>query len=159
MSTTAVREHQSALEAALLDVRATLAALLSAADAQYAAVVERDRVRIEDVTRQQEVLSARLERAERRRVEVLDGAPLQRATADLPAPSAQRVSSLTREIASSVRSLQQRHAQTATLLERSIDLAGETVGFLQRLVVAQAPVYSPRGAVAARGSLLVDGRA
>ena len=159
MSTSADREHQSALEAALLDVQNTLAALLSAADAQYAAVVERDRARLEDVTRQQEVLSARLERAERRRLEVLDGAPLQRVAADLPAPSAQRISNLTQAIATSVRSLQEQHAQTSTLLERSIDLANETVGFLQRLVVAQAPVYSPRGPVAARRSLLVDGRA
>src|SRR5215210_4858562 len=156
---TSAGEPQSRLEAALLDVHTTLAALLSAADAQYAAVVERDRARLEDVTRQQEVLSARLERAERRRLEVLDGAPLQRVAADLPAASGQRISTLTREIAASVRSLQQQHERTASLLERSIDLATETVGFLQRLVVAQAPVYSPRGPVTARRSLLVDGRA
>src|ERR687886_20819 len=102
MSTSADREHQSALEAALLDVRNTLAALLSAADAQHAAVVERDRARLEQVTRQQEVLSARLERAERRRLEVLDGAPLQRVAADLPDPSGQRISHLTQAIATSV---------------------------------------------------------
>src|SRR3977135_1658916 len=76
MTNPAVREHQSPLEAALLDVHATLAALLIASDEQYAALVARDHARLDSVTRQQERLSSRLERAEAKRLEVLGGTPL-----------------------------------------------------------------------------------
>src|SRR3977135_2451877 len=86
------RDPQLPLEAALLDVHATLADLLAAADEQYAAVAARDAKRLESVTWQQERLSVRLERAERRRIELLGGAPLQVAVASLPAPDAVRVS-------------------------------------------------------------------
>src|SRR5437016_7603532 len=51
-------------------------ALPISADEQHAAVVERDRDRLESVTRQQEHLSARLARAEAKRLEVLNGVPL-----------------------------------------------------------------------------------
>ena len=74
MMTPVVREDQSPLEAALLDVDATLAELLAAADEQHAAVVAGDRQRLERVTGLQERLSSRLERAERRRLEHLGGA-------------------------------------------------------------------------------------
>ena len=68
MTTPAVREHQSPLEVVLLDVHATLADLLVAADEQHAAVVDHDRDRLENVTRQQEQLSVRLARAEAKRL-------------------------------------------------------------------------------------------
>ncbi len=114
MTNPAVREHQSPLEAALLDVYATLAALLVASDEQYAALVARDHARLESVTRQQERLSSRLERAE---------------------------------------------AKRANLLDQSIDLVGNTLNFLQRLVTVQSPAYGARGLAQSRQSLLVDGRA
>src|ERR1700704_3546827 len=114
MTTPAVREHQSRLEAALLDVHATLADLLVAADEQHAAVVERDRERLESVTRQQERLSARLVRAEAKRLEVLGGVPLAEAVTALPEGQA-----LSASISVKVRQLKQRQAQTASLLEHS----------------------------------------
>ena len=67
MTSPAVREHQSPLEEALVNVHTALAELLVAADEQHAAVVAHDRDRLEGVTRQQERLSARLARAESRR--------------------------------------------------------------------------------------------
>src|ERR687886_723289 len=123
MTAPAVPDQQSPLESALLDVHATLADLLVAADEQYAAVVARDHARLESVTRQQERLSARLARAD------------------------------------SVRELKQRQARTAGLLEQSIDLAAQTLTFLQRLLTGQPAVYGARGLAPGRQSLLVDGRA
>src|ERR1700739_4165368 len=90
---------QSPLEAALSDVHATLAELLQAADEQHAAVVARDRNRIESVTRQQERLSARLARAEARRIELLGGNSLSDVIARLEEPRATRVKVLRDEIA------------------------------------------------------------
>src|SRR6476661_934951 len=94
-----VRDPQSPLEAVLLDVDATLADLLVAADEQHAAVVAGDRERLEAVTRVQEALSSRLERAERKRLELLAGTSLSAALADLPADAAERLGSLSGSIA------------------------------------------------------------
>jgi flagellar biosynthesis/type III secretory pathway chaperone len=138
----------------LLDVHATLAELLVAADEQHAAVVEHDRDRLESVTRQQEHLSARLARAEAKRLEVLGGVPLLQAVSGLPDGQALSVS-----ISMKVRRLKERQAQTASLLEQSIDLAGQTLNFLQRLVTPPSPAYGARGLAAPRQSVLVDGRA
>jgi hypothetical protein len=65
MTPPAVHESQSSLEAALLDVDATLADLLIAADEQHAAVVAVDFERLESVTRLQKALvfAARTRRA------------------------------------------------------------------------------------------------
>ena len=71
----AERTHTS-LEQALLDVQTTLADLLAAADQQHQAVAAGDRERLESVTRRQERLSAQLQRAERQRLSLLDGRPL-----------------------------------------------------------------------------------
>src|SRR5205807_1408899 len=116
MTSPAVREHQSPLEAALLDVHATLAALLVLADEQYAALVARDHIRLESVTRQQERLSARLEHAEARRLEVLAGAPLASAMASLPADQSSRARSLSTAIAAAVTDLKGRQTHSASLL-------------------------------------------
>src|SRR5713226_8418916 len=105
MTPAAAREHQSPLEAALLDVHATLAALLVASDEQYAAVVARDHARLENVTRQQERLSSRLEQAESRRLEALGGMPLLSAIALLAADQAARTKSLSDSIAVAVNQL------------------------------------------------------
>jgi FlgN protein len=154
MTTPAVRAHQSPLEAALLDVHATLADLLVAADEQHAAVVDHDRDRLESVTRQQEHLSARLARAEAKRLEVLGGVPLVEAISALPTGEA-----LSLSIAARVQLLKERQAQTASLLEHSIDLASQTLNFLQRLVTPPSASYGARGIAAPRQSVLVDGRA
>jgi flagellar biosynthesis/type III secretory pathway chaperone len=154
MTTPAVREHQSPLEAALLDVHATLADLLVAADEQHAAVVEHDRDRLETVTRQQEHLSARLARAEAKRLEVLGGVPLAEAVTALPEGQA-----LSASISTKVRQLKERQAQTADLLEQSIDLASQTLTFLQRLVTPPSASYGARGVAAPQQSVLVDSRA
>jgi len=154
MTTPAVREHQSPLEVVLLDVHATLADLLVAADEQHAAVVDHDRDRLENVTRQQERLSVRLARAEAKRLEVLNGVPLLEAVTALPTGRALSVS-----ISTKVLQLKERQAQTASLLEQSIDLASQTLNFLQRLVTPPSAAYGARGIAASRQSVLVDSRA
>jgi len=156
MNAPAVRDHQSPLEAALVDVHAALTELLAAADAQYEAVVERDRQRLEDVTRQQERLASRLERAERKRQEVLAARSLEVALV----AEAAHVAGLAQNIATAVRELQARHTRTAALIQKSIEVNGQTIQFLQRLVgAATTPAYGSRGAQAARQSVLVDSRA
>jgi len=154
----AARTHTS-LEQALLDVQTTLADLLTAADEQHHAVAAGDRERLESVTRRQERLSAQLQRAERQRLSLLDGRDLDEAVSGLPSAEAARVSTLVEAIAQSVRALRARQAQTAALLERSIELAGQTITFLQRLMTAQDPRYTAHGLATASHSLLVDSRA
>jgi flagellar biosynthesis/type III secretory pathway chaperone len=159
MMTPAVREDQSPLEAILLDVNATLADLLMAADEQHAAVVADDRARLEIVTRLQERLSSKLKRSERKRLDLLAGQSLADALADLPADQAAPLNALSQSIAQAVRDLQPRHDRNATLLERSAELAGQTVTFLQHLMTTVSPSYSVRGRRAPQQSLLVDSRA
>jgi flagellar biosynthesis/type III secretory pathway chaperone len=156
----AAREY-TPLEEVLLDVHATLADLLAAADEQHQAVAAGDRERLESVTRRQERLAARLQRAEVQRLSLLNGRPLDAAVSELPAADNARVSELLDSISQSVERLRERQAANATLLERSMDLAGQTVQFLQRLLVghAQNPAYTTRGLVTPHHSLLVDGRA
>jgi len=154
MDAPAMRDHQSPLEAALADVHATLTELLTAADEQYAAVVERDRERLESVTRQQERLSVRLERAERKRAAALADQPFAAALATQPG-----LATLAQAIASSVRDLQAKHAHTQGLIEQAAELNGQTILFLQRLVGATSPAYGARGTSAPRQSVLLDSRA
>jgi flagellar biosynthesis/type III secretory pathway chaperone len=160
MTTPAVLEAQSPLEAALLDVDAILADLLVAADEQHAAVVAGDRERLESATRRQEALSARLERAEGKRLSLLSGQSLQEAFAAMPAAQAEHLGSLSRSIADAVRELQPRHARNGTLLERSAELAGQTVLFLQRVASPPSPSYGAHGGRRPpQQSMLVDRRA
>jgi flagellar biosynthesis/type III secretory pathway chaperone len=159
MTPPAVREHQSPLEAALLDVHATLAALLVASDEQYAALAAHDAARLESVTRQQERLSSQLARAEAKRLGVLEGMPLASALASLPADQSARARSLSDAIAVTVTQLKGRQTHNASLLEQSIEVVGHTLNFLQRLVTVQSPAYGVRGVPQARQSLLVDSRA
>jgi flagellar biosynthesis/type III secretory pathway chaperone len=154
----AERAH-TPLEEALLDVQTTLADLLAAADDQHQAVAAGDRERLESVTRRQERLSARLQRAERQRLSLLNGRPLDEAVSGLPATDAARMSCLLDSIGQSVQRLRARQAATAALLERSIEIAGQTIHFLQRLVTTQAQPYTAHGLASAPHSLLVDRRA
>src|SRR5579859_5603778 len=110
MTSPAAREHQSPIEAALLDVHTTLADLLVASDEQHAAVVARDHAWLENVTRQQERLSSRLEHAEQRRIEALHGTSLVSAIALLPADQAVRTQALSDSIGVEVRQLKERQA-------------------------------------------------
>lgn len=153
MTALAIRETQS-LEAALREVHATLAELLVAADEQYAAVAERDRDRIETVTRKQEQLSARLVRAEQQRLTILGDRSLSEVAADHA-----DVDELRSVIATSVAELKRRQSQTTRLLTRTIDLTRQTLDFIQRVVTVASPVYGSRGVGMAPQSLLVDSRA
>lgn len=155
MNAPAAITTQSPLEAALVDVHDTLAALLVAADGQHAAVVARDRRRIEGVTHQQERLSIKLERAERTRLELLGERTIAAALVD----EAPHVATLASAIADSVRTLQSKHQQTASLIQQSVTLNEHTIQFLKRLVGAMAPAYGARGANAIRHSVLLDSRA
>src|SRR4029453_6069552 len=143
MNASAIRDAQSTLELALIDVHATLTDLLAAADEQYQAIVARDHARLESVTRLQERLSTRLERAERLRNEALAGRPLKVAIVDLPREDALRSAKLVRGIGLAVKGLQSRNTQTASLLESSLELGPQTIQFLQRLAGAGVaePVY------------------
>jgi flagellar biosynthesis/type III secretory pathway chaperone len=156
----ATSEH-SPLEQVLLDVHATLADLLDAADEQHQAVVVGDRQRLETVTRRQERLAARLQRAEAQRLTLLTGRSLDQAGSELPATEAARVESLVDAISDSVTRLRERQASNASLLERSMELSGQTVQFLQRLLGGQQanPAYTTRGLLSPRQSLLLDSRA
>lgn len=149
--------NQSPLEVALHDVQATLVQLLVVADEQYAAVAANDRERLESVTRQQERLSAQLARAEAHRIQLLGTS--ESWTADLPSDAANRVLTLKAKIAEAVVELKARQAPTASLLRQQIDLASQTINFLRRLVTQPNPTYSQQGMLAARHSVLVDGRA
>ena len=62
-------------------------------------------------------------------------------------------------IAMAVKQLKDRQNHAANLLEQSIELVGNTLNFLQRLVTVQSPAYGVRGVAQSRQSLLVDGRA
>jgi flagellar biosynthesis/type III secretory pathway chaperone len=159
MTTPPVLEAQSPLEAALLEADAILADLLVAADEQHAAVVAGDRERLESVTRLQETLSSRLERAEGKRLSLLSGHSLADAFAEMPAVEAERLGELSRSIAEAVRELQPRHARNGGLLQKSADLAGQTVLFLQRVASPPSPSYGAHGRRAPQQSLLVDRRA
>jgi flagellar biosynthesis/type III secretory pathway chaperone len=151
MSTPVITDSQSTLKLALTEVQATLSELLTAAGEQYSAVADGDRQRLEGVTRWQERLAARLERAERKRV---DAEAIVFPNAD------QEISALRAAIAAAVGALQERNAQNASLLQRSLDLNSHTLEFLQRLVTRpQTPVYGVRGVPAAQRSVLVDSRA
>lgn len=150
---------RDSLEAALLEVQATLAELLVAADEQYAAVVSRDRDRLESVTRLQERLTARLARAEARRMESLNGLSLSDIIARSSDAEAGRLQDLRESIATTVADLRGRQGQTANLLSKTIELGRQTLDFLQRIVTTASPAYNARGLAAVRQSVLVDGRA
>jgi flagellar biosynthesis/type III secretory pathway chaperone len=159
MTTPASRADQSPLEAVLREVHATLVELLLAADEQYSAVAARDRDRIESVTRQQERLSARLARAEARRMELLNGSSLAEAISQLSEMDAARVGMLRDAIATAVRELKMRQNRTAQLLARSIELGKQTLDFLHRLVTSPSPAYDVRGVSTVHQSVLLDSRA
>ena len=117
------------LEAALLDVHSTLSELLVAADDQYAAVAQRDRDGLEGVTRRQEQLAARLERAERQRVAALDGAPIRSAIAALPQDRGRRAARAwpgrARRMATSCAAI---HQHTASRRRHSLRTVGRRRG-------------------------------
>jgi flagellar biosynthesis/type III secretory pathway chaperone len=142
------------LRTVLLDVHATLTALLAAADDQYAAIAAGDHSRLEDVTSRQERLSAQLQRCERKRVELLAGTSLSEAITQLPGGA-----ELYDAIGTAVRDLELRHKRASSLLERSIGLTSQTLAFLQRLVTPQLLAYGPAGLARPNQSLLVDSRA
>jgi flagellar biosynthesis/type III secretory pathway chaperone len=154
MTAPEITVDRSALETALVDVHATLADLLAAADEQYAALVERDRERLESATRQLERLSARLANAEVRRVAALSGLSLNDAVKSQP-----RSAALATAIGNAVRLLKAKQTQTASLLQQSIELTDQTLKFLHQLVTPPATVYDTRGLAVARQSVLVDSRA
>jgi hypothetical protein len=158
MNAPASAATQSPLEAALHEVHATIAELLLAADEQYAAVVARDRARLELATRQQERLSVRLSRAESQRVRILNGAKLKDAIASLPEAEALRLDGLRGSIGSAVDELRARQMRSRRLLERSIELGRQTMDFVHRVTQPQT-AYDARGCPAPRHSLLLDGRA
>jgi flagellar biosynthesis/type III secretory pathway chaperone len=147
------------LEAALRDVHATLTELLGAAEAQRAALETGDRARLEAITQQQERLTARLEQAERRRLDAMPAGSVGETLASLRGEPGERIARLTAAIGQAVLDLRQRHARNAALLERSIDLAGQTIQYLQRLVMAETQTYGTHSATLLSASRLVDSRA
>jgi flagellar biosynthesis/type III secretory pathway chaperone len=158
MTAPAIAANQSSLEAALHEVHATLAELLVAADEQYAAVAAHDRDWIERVTRQQEQLAGRLRRAERKRLEALNGSSLKDAIAELSEPEATQLESLRTAIATAVDELRLRQTRSSRLLLRSIELGKQTLDFVQRVMMPHA-AYDARGYATQRRSVLLDGHA
>jgi hypothetical protein len=158
MNAPATTGHPSSFEAVLHDVQATLAQLLVAADEQHAALAANDRAWLEGVTQQQERLSARLARAEARRIELVGHSPADW-TNGLPEDAAQRVTELKSAIGESVLELKAKQALAAELLEEQLELTSQTISFLRRLVTQPHPTYTGTGKVSARQSVLVDSRA
>lgn len=159
MNAPAPTANTSPLETALHDVHAILSELLVAADEQYAAVAAQDVQRLEQVTRQQERLAARLGRAEARRSELLGGSPLSDVVAALPAAEAARIEAVRGSVAGAVTRLKSRQSQTAGLLEGTLQLTSQTIGFLQRMLSPNAPAYGARGVSCLQRSVLLDSRA
>src|SRR2546425_702812 len=93
--------------------QATSVDSITLSDEQYAAVVARDHAWLEQVTRQQERLSSRLEQAESKRLEALGGMSLQSAIAQLPDDQIARTKSLSNSIGHAVTQLKMRQNHTA----------------------------------------------
>ena len=151
-------ELQMPLEAALLGVQAALADLLAAAAEQRAALEAGDRERLDRVTQEQERLTARLEQAERRRMACMP-INLQDSLAVLPVDHGRRVDSLMLGIREAVAELRAQHERNAALIQRSLELAGQTLQFIQRLMGVSAPTYGTPQRIAVGRSMLVDSRA
>jgi flagellar biosynthesis/type III secretory pathway chaperone len=110
---------------------------------------------VESVTRRQERLAARLERAERKRATALDGQPLNAAVSGKPG-----LTRLSAAIAQKVGALQTRHEQAANLIEKATELNAQTLQFLHSLVGGgNSTTYGVRGTTTVRQSVLVDRRA
>ena len=151
---------QSRFEAALLEVHATLAELLSASEEQSTAAASGDRDRLEAVTQRQEQLTAQLRRAEEQRLAISEGRSVREVVATLPPRRARNASALVARIATTVEQLRDQQARTTALLQRRIELAAQNVQFLQALLQVQPESYG--GRVAVRGhtrSLVLDGHA
>src|SRR5258707_1356932 len=73
---------------------------------------------------------------------------------ELPADQVDRLGGLRRSIADAVPQLQPRHARNALLLDRSAELAGQTVLFLQRVASPPSPSYGAKGRRAPQQSML-----
>lgn len=147
------------IASALRDVNAILAELVAAADEQYEAVAAADLIVLERVTRRQEVLAARLARAEQRRLAASSGRSLADVVADEAPAEGALLQELVSAVAVNVLALQERHLRNTSLVRRGAELAGQTVQFLQRLVAAHERPYGGDGAPVVTRSLLVDGRA
>jgi flagellar biosynthesis/type III secretory pathway chaperone len=152
-------DRTAAFEAALQDVHAALGELLEAAAQQRDALEAGDRERLEAVSWLQESLTVRLQEAERRRTACMPAPTLEQTIALLPAQPAQRVYGLLALIRQSVLELREQHARNAKLLQRSLELTGQTLQFLQRLTLGQPATYTPAGAAGVSHSLVLDGRA
>ncbi len=152
-------QNLSVLETTLLEVRAVLQDMVAAADEQYAAFEASDLLWLERVSRQQDRLTARLERAERERLKASSGVPIRDLPAQLSQPQAAALSELIDSIAETILELHARHARNAALLQGAAELAGQTVQFLQKLVAERVQPYGANGAPVITQSLLVDGHA
>ena len=160
MTAPARSEPQTPLEAALLDVQAALADLLAAAAEQRAALEAGDREQLDRITQKQERLTARLEQAERRRITCMSTPDLAHTIAQLPAEQGRRISGLMQTIREAVADLRHQHDRNAALIQRSLELAGQTLQFIQRLMGTSAPTYgTPRRGLVVGQSMLVDSRA
>ena len=67
--------------------------------------------------------------------------------------------SLTDAIQESVLRLREQHKRNADLLQRSLELNGQTLHFIRRLIGTPEPTYGTLAGATTGPSLLVDGRA
>ncbi len=159
MTTAVPVQNVPVLESALHEVQAVLEEMLAAADEQYAAFEANDLVWLERASRQQDRLTARLERAERQRLQAANGVPLRDLPTLLPEPQAAALSELIDAIAATILDLRTRSARNTTLFEGAAALAGQTVQFLQKIVAEHVQPYGADGLPIVQKSLLVDGHA
>lgn len=135
---------------ALDTVSATLTDMSRVLEAQRAAVAANDLSRLLIVTNEQEELTARLERCERRRQQVQDAVERELEVVGVRAivsalpdalPFRGRLATLADEIGPKVQLLQEQSRRSAQLLRTAIDTAQRTRGHLLRLAGAE-PAYT-----------------
>ena len=141
------------LGSALSDVQSVLMKLLATLDEQFAAIVDDDVERLGHLVQEQEALSARLAQVEQRRLAILPSEALVR---DNRGEDDQL--SVIRRAAEQLR---ERSARNGALLERRARLAGQTLQYLQALVMEHSRLYGAQCAPTAAPirSMLLDSSA
>ncbi len=147
----------TALPAALHGVHEAVVALLSAADEQYAALVEGDLGRLSALVDRQQELADHLALREKDRLACCGGLPLADVLASELADEPVRLAAT--GVRAVVIDLYQRLARNAGLLARHSALHEQTLQFIRQLATQESASYAPNQGLREVRSLAVDGRA
>jgi hypothetical protein len=157
MTLTSYQSIAVALETVLTEVRDTLRQLSEAAEAQHRALEANDIEALDRVLLRQEQLADRLAIVERKRATLMPAQSLREAITGLAPDVAAETSDLLREIAEAIVMLRLRIDRNRSLLQRSSELAGDTVRFLKRILSQDAGTYDGHGeGSGGSGSMALD---